>query len=592
MVYGKPFFITNPLSISLCAIIFYTLFIFGLADSADAAKLYFITEENGFGVSSEFYVDVKVDTAGADINAAEAKVLFPNSILELLSVGKDTSVFNFWLEGPNISNENGEVTFIGGTSKGVSGSALQIARLHFKAKGSGVAEITASDAVVTASDGKGTNVLSTIEETSIGIGVETISPAPVEVSVKTEEPKPVVRKPVAAQNLPAEPKLTVPLYPDSSRWYNYLDETIVFWEIPDDVIKVATFLDQNPNGGPQGPQNIEETLFTGKKFGVLQEGVWYIHVQFKNNIGWGKIAHYKVSLDTTPPLPFEVVIDNEVSDNPVPVIAYETHDSLSGVAEYSIFIDGKGPTSMTLSTMVLSPQTPGKHTIIVRALDLAGNSTKDDLDFEILPLPLPFISFMTKSLAQGESIFVFGKTIPNGFVDVRLANKVGQEVFSGEGSSDESGNWDITIREPLARGTYSLTAVARDSRGAISYPTEAAELKIKAKTIVSVGLIDLDWFEISLIVLLLVISGVSLGILYYTSVKRRRAAYKAVTSRDIDKLTVLLAEDLKEVESWLEKFQGGIELRAKAEMEFHLKNMREIIDKMKKYLPQELDKLQ
>ncbi len=589
MLYKKTFLIIS------CA-----LFIFGLANSVDAAKLYFIAEGESFGVGDKFYVDVKVDTEGVDINAAEAKVSFQNSVLELLSVEKDTSIFNFWLEGPNILNENGKMAFIGGTSKGVSGSALQIARLNFKAKGAGATEITAADAVVTASDGKGTNVLSTIEGISIGVGIETISPKtagipspgvskPAQAPPPVEQPKPVVREPVSAKNLPDEPKLTVPLYPDSSRWYNHLGEMIVFWEVPDDVIKVATQIDQDPNGKPQ---NIEEALFTGKKFNMLKEGVWYVHVQFKNNVGWGKIAHYKISIDTTPPLPFEVEIDNEVSDNPIPAIAYETHDSLSGVAEYLIFIDGKGPASTTSGTMVLSPQTPGQHTIIVRALDFAGNGTKDDLDFEILPLPLPFISFLTKSIAQGELVFASGKATPNGFVDIRLSNKSGQEVFLGEVSSDELGNWEISIEESLARGIYSLTATARDNRGAISYPTEAEELKVKAKTIVSIGFVDLGWFEIFLIIFLLVVSGTSLGAWYYTSLKRRRAAYKTIAGRDIDKLTTLLAEDLKELENWVEKSQEGFEMRAKPEMEFHLKNMRDTVNKMRNYLRQELDKLQ
>ncbi len=565
--------------------------VLGLANHVEAAKLYFITEIDGFGVGDEFYVDLKVDSQEVDINAAAAKVLFQNNILELLSVEKDNSIFNFWIEGPDISNENGEVVFIGGTSKGVSGSALQIIRLNFKAMGSGAAEITVAEAVVTASDGKGTNVLSVIEGTSVGIGVETIRPEPAEIPESAAPPAPVevIREPVTAQNLPQEPVLTIPLYPDPSQWYNHLGEVIVFWEVPDDVIKVATQIDQDPNGDPK---NIAEKLFTGQKFGVLEEGVWYGHVQFKNNVGWGKIAHYKISIDTTPPLPFEIEIDNEVSDNPVPEISYETHDSLSGVAEYLVFIDGKGPTSITSPATVLLPQAPGKHTVTVRALDAAGNGVEDDLDFEILPLPIPFISFITKSISQGEPIFASGKTMPNGFVDILISNKAGQEIFSGQASSDELGNWEISVEKLLARGQYTLTVTARDGRGAVSYPTEAETLKIKAATIISVGLVELGWFEIALIVLLLIVSGVSISAWYYLSLKRKRAAYKMVAARDIDKLTKLLADDLKGLEEWIEKLKNGFERRAKPEMKFHLKNMRQTIGKMRKYLRQELDKLQ
>lgn len=574
-------------------IIFCTLFIFGLVNSVEAAKLYFIAQENSFSVGDEFYVDLKVNTESVDINATEAKVIFQNNILELLSVEKDTSIFNFWLEGPNISNENGEMAFIGGAPKGISGSALHVIRLNFKAKGSGTAEISVADAMITASDGKGTNVLSTIEGISIGVGIETINPKPVEIpkieqAPLIEQPKPVIREPIPAKNLPKEPELRVPLYPNPSQWYNHLGEVTVFWQIPDDIIEVATQIDQNPWGDPK---NIEEKLFTGKNFSVLREGIWYSHIQFKNNVGWSKIAHYKISIDTTPPLPFEIEIDNEISDNPTPKITHETHDGLSGMAEYLIFIDSKGPISTTSSVTFLPPQTPGKHNIIIRALDFAGNSTKDDLDFEVLPLPLPTISFITKSVVQEGFIFATGKTMPNELIDVHILNKAGQEVFLGETPSDEIGNWEIVIEKSLAKGPYVLIVNARDSRGAISFPIKE-NIAIKAKTIISIGFVDLGWFEIALIIILLIISGISISTWYWISFKKRRSAYKMVVSRDIDKLTQLLTEDLKGLEDWIEKSKDNLNKRAKPEMDFYLKNMHEIISKMKNYLRQELDKLQ
>ena len=569
--------------------------------AAQAATLYLVPDAQNFGASQEFTVDIKTNTENVSINAAQATVQFPVNILTLLEIEKGGSIFNFWAEEPVISDEAGTLKFIGGATKGVSGSALQILRMKFKASGLGKAELTFSDAAVVAADGKGTNVLSQMTGATYVVSAEMVQPeapeppepeiiqepegpAPEPEPEPVEQPKPVVREPVIAQNLPQEPVLTVPLYSDSSKWYNHLAEVIVFWEVPDDVVKIGARIDQDPNGSIWNAENIETVLFTGKKFDVLEEGVWYAHVQFKNNIGWSEIAHYKISIDTTPPLPFEIGIDNKVSDNPLPKITYETYDSLSGIAEYLIFVDGK-------KLPVLTPQGPGEHTIKVRAIDLAGNSVEDDLEFEVLPLPTPTIDFITRSVSQGEFIFASGKTISNGFADVHVLNKAGSVVFSGESSSDELGNWEITIEEPLARGVYTLRATARDSRGAVSYPTEAETLKIKAKTIVSVGFIELGWFEIFLIILLLVISGVSMTAWYYVSLQKRRAAYKMVAARDIDKLTKLLAEDLEGLGDWVEKSKEGFEKRAIPEMEFHLNNMRQTISRMRKYLRQELDKL-
>ncbi len=97
-----------------------------------------------------------------------------------------------------------------------------------------------------------------------------------------------MREPVPAEGRPEMPKLRVPLYPDSSKWYSHLGEVVAFWDILQDVTKIATAVDKNPE---PSPENIETALTTGKSFGILQEGVWYVHVQFRNNIGWGPVAH-------------------------------------------------------------------------------------------------------------------------------------------------------------------------------------------------------------------------------------------------------------------------------------------------------------
>jgi len=575
-------------------IIFCALFILGLVNSVNAAKLYFISEAENFGVGDEFYVDLKVDTEDVDINAAEVQVLFQNNILELLSVEKDSSIFNFWLEGPNISNEDGKVDFIGGTSKGVFGSSLQILRLNFRANGSGITEITAVDTVVTASDGKGTNVLSVIEGISIGIGVEIISPESaempeVEEGVSREQPVIVERDPVIAQDKPEEPELTSPLYPDPSKWYNHLGEVIVFWEVPDDIIKIATDISHDPNGDPQ---TIEDTLFTGKKFSILEEGVWYSHIQFKNNVGWGKIAHYQILIDTTPPIPFEIEIDNEQSDNPTPEINYETHDILSGIAEYSVFIDGQSSISTSSSSMALLPQAPGKHTVTIRAIDFAGNGIEDDLNFEILPILTPTISFITKSITQEEFVFASGKTIVNGFVDVRILNKTGQKVFLRGVKSDNLGNWEIVVEEPLVTGEYTVIINARDDRGAISYPIEQA-LKVKARTIISIGgFINLGWFEIFLIIVLLIVSGVSITAWYYLLEQKKRHAFNVIAGRDIDKLSKLLADDLKQLKKIILNSSDSVfSYKGEVDIKHFIKGMEANIAKMKKYLREGIRKL-
>lgn len=188
-------------------------------------------------------------------------------------------------------------------------------------------------------------------------------------------------------------------------------------------------------------------------------------------------------------------------------------------------------------------------------------------------------------------MFVSGKTVPNGFVDIKVFDKTGQEVFAGVSASDGLGNWEAVIEKILAKGEYTLSISARDNRGAVSYPSSSQIVRVKAKIILSIGFIDLSWFEIFIIGILLLASVVSASAWYYISVKRRREAYRIVATRDIDKLTALLAADLKGLEGWVEKSKEGLGKRAKPEMEFYLKSLHSTVDKMKKYLRQELDKL-
>lgn len=577
-------------------ITFCSTIIFFLAVSVNAATISLLPQARTFGIGQEFSVDIKINTENAFINASEATIRFPVDILELTTVDKTNSAFGFWPDEPKISNEDGTLRFTGGTAKGISGDSLQILKMKFKAKGAGLADLTLIDAAVTASDGKGTNVLSTLKGTTITIGTAVVTPAPpppasqapaiISPSVipPIEVPKKVIREPVIAKKLSQKPELRVPLYLDEARWYNHLGETAVFWNVPEDVIEVASVIDKSPTTKPQKP---EQELFTGKNFGILKEGIWYIHVRFRNNIGWGETAHYKIAIDTTAPLPFEIKTDQVASDNPTPEVRYEAHDILSGISHALLFIDSKEFLKSTTTVSTLSPQSPGKHTLLVRVFDLASNSVESDLAFEILPLPTPIIEFVTRSVAQDELIFASGKSIPNTFIDARVSNTSQQEVFKGSVPSDSSGNWKIAVDKSLATGKYTISVIARDERGATSFSTKEELFKVRPKTILSLGFIDLGWFEIFLIAMIIVTSGAGLAAWRYVSQKNTRGAYKIIVGRDIEKLSTLLTDHLKELEDAQELHDPS---RA-AKVASLIERMKETIAKMKKYLGEEVSKL-
>jgi hypothetical protein len=568
-------------------IILFLLFgILSVTLRAHAATMYLLPETTKVSFGQEFNVDVKIDTSdgSTSINAAQATVQFPIGILDAISVDTQSSTFGFWLEGPTISNDDGTIQLVGGSIKGVAGSALQVARITFKAVGAGSADLNIADAVVAAADGKGTNVLAGIQGASVAVGVAAIPMLPDTGTISTGQPAIVQRPAVAATGLPAIPILSVPLYPDQLRWYNQLGDTIVLWDVPADVTQVAASLSHAKSNAIG---TAEATLSNGKDFGALQDGIWYVSVRFRNNIGWGPPTYYKISVDTTPPLPFDTRIENAGTDNPSPTVQFETSDSLSGIAGYAVAIDGTVLATTTMTSMTLSAQPPGTHTLIVTASDLAGNSVQDSTSFKVLPLPTPQITFVEPSVSQGQFVFVTGNALPSSSVEISVVDGDKRDIFDGTAPVDSGGQWDVTVKVPLAVGQYFFSATDRDDRGAQSLASAPEVFHVRAASVISFGIIELGWFEILIIVILLGMTGVSLWSWSILAKKQKRGLYNAVAGRDIEKLTDLLSANIKSLSN-LPSLKNATD---DPELAYLLEKMNENVAKIKKYLKQELEKL-
>ncbi|MEK7554659.1 MAG: cohesin domain-containing protein [Patescibacteria group bacterium] len=573
-------YVPKKLLFTICAIATIAIF---LPRISEAATLYLSSEKKNVAIGEFLTVSVRVDTDESSVNAAQATITFDPSVVSVESFDKTGSIFSFWVEEPVISPESGIIRFVGGTPKGVSGDSLLILGLKLKATGTGTLKLSIGDAVVTASDGKGTNVLSATQGVQISVGGGFAIPPPPD-TLTAEIPTAVVRSPTPAKGLPAKPNVRVPLYPDQSKWYSGTGEAIALWEMPGDVIQAAVEITKNPN---TDPSKVEPELLTGKTLGTLTEGLHYVHVQFRNNLGWGQIAHYRISIDRTAPEAFEVKMDELATDNPSPLISYSAEDSLSGIMGASFFLDGKYLTTSTSSPFKLPPVPPGKHTLLVRVTDFAENSIEDDINFETLPIPTPTIHFITEGISEGEPIFVSGRSFPESEIYFTLYGKWDEIAFDGSTKSDGLGNWEITIDHILSTGNYFFTITARDARGAQSFPLEPIIIKIKPKTIVSLGFLELGWFEIFVLVVLIILAiGGSAG-WYYRKEGRRRSAYETVASRDIDKFAVLISKDLDELVNLEERHDESQKMRA----DFLIKKMQDTLTKMKKYIGEELRKV-
>ena len=559
---------TNKIQILLATLVFAASPLF-----AHAATFSISLDKQAFPIGQEFTADIKMDTEGVGVNAAQGTISFSPDVLSISKTDTSNSVFNFWLQAPTFSNEAGKITFLGGSSNGFTGSSLEVFRVVFKVKGVGSSTITFTDGAITASDGSGTNVMRATK------GVNITSATTGEITTIAPQPTQITRPPAVAAKLPAAPILSVSLYPDQQKWYNLSSDFTARWTLPSDVSEVATLINKDPRGIP--PKS--EGLFESKTFPALSDGIWYLHVQFKNNIGWGPMGHYRLAIDTVPPLPFTIKEDFGTStDNPSPIITYESGDALSSVA-YHILVDGSEIAVTTSTSYTLPPQTPGTHKIRVESHDKSDNITEGTADLTIIPIAPPTVSVVTRSVYANEGrIGLSGTAIPNSKILLALKNSAGNILADKSVDVDANGAWSTTFDKALGSGIYTVRVIASDARGAQSVPIDTPTISVKERPVLSLfGLsitqTGLIWFLIA--ILTLSFSG---GYLLNTNLKKRRALRVLIAQRDVVNAFKTTKIDLaKAIEAFGDKKLTPEET---TNLEFLLRRTMSSIEKAEKYI--------
>ena len=573
----------------------FSLFLFG--HEVFAAKFYALPGNGNYGIGDSFSVDIKIDSEGDGINAAQASLSFKKDVLKIESIDKVGSVFSFWAEEPTYSNDEGKLSFIGGTINGVSGSTLQVLKIKFKSKVVGEGIISFDDGAITIDDGTGTNVLTEMTGANFRIsltGIIPVAPPQAEAPGVTPSmplpgepiPLPVLieRKPTTAENIPGVPVVSIPIYPDPNKWYNIITPFIATWTLPEDVTDVATAVNINPNFNPSK----SEQLFDTKIFDILPEGVSYLHVRFKNKLGWGQAAHYRLAIDTNPPTSFTIESsDGFKVSNPAPIITFETNDGLSGLDHYSIKIGDAEAFDSKAGRIKIPLQSPGIHKIIVRAIDAAGNAISNSIDLETLPIELPTITFATEQVFFGVEggLIIKGTALPSTDVLLFLDKSIGGLAAQGIAHSGTNGNWDFVFDKPLAVGKYNLSAQAKDLRGALSLSVKYdKQIKVQNPPIIKLGAIEIGAGGSAIILLMILISGFGVGYWYFMEKQARLSRKITLTGRDADQLQKMISDDLEKL---LKRFD---EINV-AEQKFIINRIAENIKKIEKYILKEIEEI-
>jgi len=563
-------------------------FLFGvglalLPQVAAAASLYFSPSSGSYNIGQNFSIAVYVSSVEQTMNAASGVISFPIDKLEVTSLSKTGSIFNLWVQEPLFYNSAGTVQFEGIVlNPGFIGSSGKIISVNFRVKSAGTANLNFFSGSVLAADGKGTNIL-----TNINGGVYTLEP-----SSSEEQYIP----PPTSEGTPAAPIVYSLTHPDPEKWYSNNNPEFS-WNLPPDVTGVSLLFHKKALANPG---SISDGLIETANFEEVENGTWYFHIKFKNKNGWGEITHRKVLVDTIPPEPFKIEVDNEGDPtNPSPVLHFASQDALSGIVYYEIKIGDKNAIPITAAVLERNPfklpaQGPGKHRVITTAIDAAGNLTSATTDLEIEPIEQPIITDLSEKVEAGDILTIKGiSKYPDATIAVFI-KKEGEEPIAMEVKTDIQGNWTFIYDKSLEKGIYQVWLEITDHRGAKSYPTEKITIAATLPALIKIGEIAIDYLTIiitliALIVFLIVVIAYSW---YRISLWRKKLRKE---TKEIEENVVrafrALREEVQEQIEYLDKKRGlnKSEKRVHDKLEEALKISKEFISKEIKDVLKELE---
>ena len=461
-----------------------------------------------YASGAAFTVNVRVNTAGEAINAAEGTLKFNPRELSVVSVSRASSIFNLWVTEPTFSNSAGTVSFSGGSPAGYTGAGGTIMSITFRSIGAGASKVSFSNGSVLANDGRGTNVL-----TSMNGGNFTIQAA-------SAAPEPEVIEYVAPANTPAAPRVSSQTHPETNKWYTAKSAQLT-WPVPAGVTAMRTLLNQNPTSVPT---KVYETPISSITLDELPDGESYFHIQFQNADGWGRVTHYRLGVDSQKPDTLEITLPEDADlANPVQRLVVDVTDETSAVNRLKIKIDANEPYEVDFSTasntVELPALDPGYHTVVIEAFDQAGNSLVSPFAFTILSFDRPVFTEYPSQINEEVIPVIKGLTRPNAAVEVYV-KRVGGEPSTYEVQSGADGEFVFIPEGTFYTGVYELTARATDEYGAQSELSDSIRIAVQQPGYLQIGSFIVS--VLSVIIPLLVLVGVLILGAWYLLVYFRR----------------------------------------------------------------------
>ncbi len=361
--------------------------------SALAADIVVSPSTGNYTPGQTFTVSVRVAPGGQSVNAVEANMKFDPAVLSVVNVSKTGSVFSLWTTEPTFSNSAGTISFGGGSPTPFTAQS-NLVSVTFRTVAAGTGALTVSNASVLAADGRGTNVYSKSTNGSFTVAAGA-TPTPTPTPTPTTEPTPAEEDEEDSEEAlifgdpPRAPEIGSKQFLDPEVWYA-TTEGIFEWEIPFDVNEVAVMLSTSSDNQPELTKSaitnppVKEFQITKD---IVTDGIQYLSIKYKNQVGWGAVLNRKIMIDTTAPEDF--LIDVRISNSPsgFPQLNFAANDSTSGIDYYEMTIADKEPLRITPDEAkvgyLLKELEDGTYTVKVIAVDKAGNKKEASVAVQI-----------------------------------------------------------------------------------------------------------------------------------------------------------------------------------------------------------------
>ncbi len=361
------------------------MFLLVTSSVALAADLSLSPSTGSYSIGQTFTVAMKAVPNGDNVNAVESTLSFNPEVLSVVSISKNGSAFSLWTTEPTFSNTKGTID-LGGGSPTPFKTTSDILSITFRTVAAGTGSVNFSKASVLAADGRGTDVYKngTTGTYAVTVAVEPVTPEPVPEPVKptpepVEEPDTGDEEAIIFGDPPRPPEIGSQTFLDPDIWYSETNGLFT-WTLPFDVNVVAVQITTDPENRPEEDDEavidppVEEFTVTSE---TIMDGVQYVSVNFKNQVGWGGVTNRRLQIDTTSPEPFAINVQAGTSPDSFPLLKFEANDVTSGVEYYDMSVANNEPLRITPDEArlgyMLKDLEDGTYTVKVVATDRAGN---------------------------------------------------------------------------------------------------------------------------------------------------------------------------------------------------------------------------